>query len=158
MQSLCGSLNFLANNGQTPFPSAVWSTNEALNLFTDSCGSYGEGEFFDNHWAVITWPSIWSPEIRRDITLLELVPMLTAIWVWSDHFTAKKFVINTDNLALVHILNSQSGKSQRVMHFVRPLVLLCIKFKIQIKSTHIPGYRNSIAIQFLVFSGRDSEI
>jgi hypothetical protein len=33
-------------NGQAPFPSAVWSTNEALNLFTDSCGSCGGGAFF----------------------------------------------------------------------------------------------------------------
>ena len=139
-------LGFLENyNGQTPFPSAVWSTNEALNLFTDSCGSCGGGAFFDNHWTFITWPSTWSPEIRRDITFLELVPILTAIWVWSDQFTAKKLVINTDNLALVHILNSQSSKSQRVMHLVRPLVLLCMKFNIQIKSTHIPGYKNSIA-------------
>jgi hypothetical protein len=32
-------------NCHTPFPSAVWSPNEALNLFTDSCGSCGGGAF-----------------------------------------------------------------------------------------------------------------
>jgi hypothetical protein len=84
-------LGFLETyNGQTPFPSAVWSTKEALNLFTDSCGYCGGGAFFYNHWTVIIWPSIWSSDISRDITLLELVPILTAIWVWPDLFTSKK--------------------------------------------------------------------
>lgn len=139
-------LNFLEHyNGYSPFPELHWSTNQALNLFTDSCGSYGGGAIFQNHWAVISWPSSWGNEVRRDITFLELVPILLAIWVWADHFKAKKLLINTDNIALVHILNSQSSKSQRVMSLLRPLILLCLKYNIQIKSTHISGYKNSIA-------------
>lgn len=139
-------LQFIENyNGKTPFPDLDWSPNDALNLFTDSCGSCGGGAFFNNRWAVISWPNSWSPEVRRDITFLELVPIVSAIWLWRDHFIAKKLLINTDNMALVHIINSQTSKSQRVMQLIRPLVLLCIKSNIQIKCVHIPGYYNSIA-------------
>ena len=139
-------LHFLQNyNGYTPFPSQIWSTNESLNLFTDSCGSCGGGAFFDNHWAVLKWPSTWDASVRRDITFLEMVPILMAIWVWSNYFTAKKLLIHTDNMALVHILNTQTSKSVNVMSLVRPLVLLCLKQNIQIKCVHVPGYTNSIA-------------
>lgn len=132
-------------NGRSPFPELYWSDNETLNLFTDSCGSYGGGAIFQNHWVVISWPESWGPDIRRDITFLELVPILVAMWIWADQFTAKKLLINTDNIALVDILNAKSSKSQRVMSLVRPLVLLCMKNNIQIKTRHIPGYQNSIA-------------
>lgn len=132
-------------NCRLPFPELSWSDNDTLNLFTDSCGSLGGGAIFQNHWPVISWPESWGSDIRRDITFLELVLILLAIWVWADQFTAKKLIINTDNIALVDILNAKSEKSQRVMCLVRPLVLLCMKNNIQIKTRHIPGYQNSIA-------------
>lgn len=86
------------------------------------------------------WPDFWSSEVVRDITFLELVPIVAAIWLWQDNLAAKKLIINTDNMALVHILNSQTSKNQCVMSLLRPLVLVCIKSNIQIKSIHIPWY------------------
>lgn len=139
-------IQFLENyNGKTPFPELAWSSNDALNLFTDSCGSCGGGAFFNNHWTVIKWPNSWSLEVRRDITFLELVPIVVAIWLWQDYFVSKKLIINTDNLALVHIINSQTSKSNRVMCLLRQLVLISIRRNIQIKFVHIPGHYNSIA-------------
>lgn len=123
-----------------------WPSNDAFNnLYTDSCGSCGGGEFYNNHWTVIKWPYSWSSEVLRDSTFLELVPIVAAIWLWQDNMAAKKLIINTDNMALVHILNSQTSKSQRVISLLRPLVLVCINSNIQIKSIHIPGYFNSTA-------------
>lgn len=127
-------IQFLENyNKKTSFPDLVWSSNDALNLYTDSCGSCGGGAFYNNHWTVIKWPDSWSSEVVRDITFLELVSIVAAIWLWQDNLAAKKLIINTDNMALVHILNSQTSKSQRVMSLHRPLVLVCIKSNIQIK-------------------------
>lgn len=71
---------------------------------------------------------------------------LVAICIWADQFTAKKLLINTDNIALLDILNMKSSKSQRVMSLVRPVVFLCMKKKpIKIKTSRIQGYQNSIA-------------
>lgn len=136
MDSIFGELQQQKNS----FPDLVWSSNDALNLYTDSCGSCGGGAFYNNHWTVIKWPDSWSSEVVRDITFLELVPIVAAIWLWQDNLAAKKLIINTDNMALVHILNSQTSKPQRVMSLLRPLVLVCIKSNIQIKSIHIPWY------------------
>lgn len=94
-------------NGRSPFPDLSWSENDTLYLFTDSCGSYDGGAIFQNHWAVTSWPKSWGPDISRNITILELVPILVAFWVWSDQFTAKKLPINTDNTALVDLLNAK---------------------------------------------------
>ena len=132
-------------NGYTPFPSQVWNDNTKLDLFTDSCGSCGGGAYFNGHWSFISWPSSWDASVRRDITFLELVPIVLAIWVWSAQFTSKKLLINTDNMALVHILNTKSSKSSRVMSLVRPLVLHCLKHNIQIRCVHVPSYSNAIA-------------
>lgn len=145
-KDVCVWLDFLENfNGKTPFPELIWSNNDTLQLFTDSCGSCGGGAFFNNHWTVLVWPSTWDLELRRDITYLELIPILVAIWLWSEQLAAKKLLINTDNMALVHIVNSKSSKTDRVMSLIRPLVLICLKHNIQIKATHIIGYKNSIA-------------
>lgn len=79
---------------------------------------------------------------------------LVAICIWADQFTAKKLLINTDNIALLDILNMKSSKSQRVMSLVRPVVFLCMKKKnplrlklVVFKVTKIP-----LQIQFLDFS------
>ena len=48
-------------------------------------------------------------------------------------------------MALVYILNKQSFKSDRVMSFIRPLVLQSLHFNIQFKAQHIPGKKNKIA-------------
>ena len=139
-------LEFLDHfNGFTPFPSLVWSDNESLSLFTDSCGSCGGGAFFNKSWSYIAWPDSMSLEVRRDITYLELFPILMALWIWRDKFTSRKLLLNTDNMALVHILNSMSSKSPRVMSLIRPIVFICLNNNIQIKCLHIPGYKNSIA-------------
>lgn len=92
-RDVCEWLDFLENsNGKTPFPELIWSNNDTFQLFTDSCGSCGGGAFFfNNYWTVLVWPSTWDPELRRDITYLELLPILVAIWLLSEQLAAKKY-------------------------------------------------------------------
>lgn len=77
--------------------------------------------------------------------MLKNLAILVAICIWADQFTAKTLLINTDYFALVDILNVKSSKSQRVMSPVRPVVLLCMKNNIKIKTSRIQCYQNSIA-------------
>lgn len=48
-------------------------------------------------------------------------------------------------MALVHILNKQSSRSDRVGSFPRPLILVTLHHNIQFKAQHIPGIDNKIA-------------
>lgn len=84
-------------------------------------------------------------EILRDITFLELVPIVLSLMVWGSLLHNKKLILFIDNIALVHILNKQSSRSERVMSLVRPLMLVALKYNIQFKANHIPGKLNQIA-------------
>ena len=52
---------------------------------------------------------------------------------------------NSDNLAVVNILNNLTSKSDSIMVFVRLIVFLLMKYNIRIKVIHIEGFRNITA-------------
>ena len=81
----------------------------------------------------------------RDITLLELVPIILALFTWESHFTHKKIVFRVDNMALVTIINKRTSKSKSVMKLHRPLVLCTLCNNMQFKAVHIEGSINMIA-------------
>ena len=84
-------------------------------------------------------------QIFRDITFLELVPIVLAFYIWGKMLNGKKIILFVDNVSLVHILNKQSSRSDRVMSFLRPLVLNALQNNIQFKAKHVSGIDNKIA-------------
>jgi len=100
-----------------------WLTNESLQLFTDSSGNadLGCGACFRGRWVQFKWPCSWSgTNILKDITLLELVPIVLALSMWSSHFMNNKIIFRVDNKALTDILNKRTSKSKRIMSLLRP--------------------------------------
>ena len=142
-------LEFLSNfNGICPMPDFSWSENETLKLFTDSAGQsdLGCGCYFDGKWAFFQWPLHWARlEVMKDITFLEMVPVLLCMFLWSTELQNKKIILRTDNEALVAILNKQSTKSKRIMRFLRCFVLLCMRYNVIFKAIHISTKLNDIA-------------
>ena len=142
-------LEFLTNfNGVIYFPDSEWSSQETLQLFTDSSGtaSLGCGAYFRGQWVHLQWPTNWAgTAILRNVTFLELVPIVLAFTIWAPALKNKKIILHIDNLALVHILNKQSSSSYHVMSLIRPLMLVNLTYNIQFKAQHIPGKHNSIA-------------
>ena len=135
-------------NGTRKFGQNIWLTNSQLNLYTDSTGNceLGCGVYFSGHWAYFPWPIEWTQtEIMLDMTFLELVPILLAIYLFDIKFLNKQIMFHTDNKALVAILNKKSSKSCRVMQLVRPLVLKTMLCNMQFKACHIEGRFNCIA-------------
>jgi hypothetical protein len=79
-------------NGECYIPEKKWLTNEAMKLFTDSAGNVnlGCGAYFALHWIRFKWPESWAGDgIMQNITLLELVPIIFALFTWESHFTHK---------------------------------------------------------------------
>ena len=58
-------------------------------------------------------------DIMRDMTFLELIPVVLAIEIWGSELKNKKVLFHVDNLSLVTIINKQSCKSKRVMELIR---------------------------------------
>jgi len=142
-------LNFLdLFNGSCKFGRNIWVSNHQLNLYTDSSGSshLGCGVYFKGSWAFFPWPIVWQEkEVMRDMTFLELVPILLAIYLYKTSFVDKQIMFYTDNNSLVSVLNKKSSKSKRVMQLIRPLVLQTMLSNMQFKACHIEGRFNCIA-------------
>ncbi|XP_062597918.1 uncharacterized protein LOC134259342 [Saccostrea cucullata] len=132
-------------NGRTQFPSLVWQEDDSLHFYSDSSSSHGCGVVFGKHWCSLHWPHGWPEECYRDITFLELVPIVLGVMIWAESLRNKKLLLHIDNLSLVYIINNKSSKNKRIMILVRMLVLQTLKFNVQIKAQHIPGVKNEIA-------------
>lgn len=135
-------------NGVCIIPSVDWATNEEINLFTDASGNgeLGCSAYLHPHWIFFPWPESWANEaVLRDLTFLELVPIVMAFFAWGDRFVGKKILLHTDNLSLVSVLNKCTAKSVRVMQLVRPLVLKKMLLSCQFKAVHVFGYNNVLA-------------
>jgi hypothetical protein len=139
-------MEFLSNfNGLTSFPSLSWQDSDTLEFYTDSSGSRGCGVIFGNQWSSLAWPSHWHANMCKDITFLELVPIVLGIHIWAEQLKSQKLLLHIDNLALVHVINKKTSKSKNVMVLLRSLVLHTLHFNIQVRATHVPGKCNLIA-------------
>lgn len=144
-------LEFLRNfNGTCYISDNDWVSNDSIQLFTDSSGNaeLGCAAYFDGRWIQFKWPLEWGETntgIMKDITFLELVPIVLALFVWGPEMRNLKILFRIDNKALVDIVNSRTSKSKRVMSLIRPLVLYTMSNNITFKGKHIEGVKNSVA-------------
>ena len=51
----------------------------------------------------------------------------------------------TDNSAVVHIINSQSSRCDKIMQLVHNFVCRCLMHNIWFRAVHVPGVLNDIA-------------
>ena len=82
---------------------------------------------------------------RYHITLLELYPIVFALYLWGSLLANQCIMFFTDNSAVVDILNSQTSTDKTIMVLVRQFVVLSIKYNILFKLKHIPGHTNTLA-------------
>ena len=133
---------FRSHDGISVFHDRFWVSNEDLELFSDSAGGVGLGFgiYFQGEWCNAKWPDLWHQTgLTKDITLLELFPIVVALFIWEEKFRNKKIKFNCDNSAVVHILNKLSSKINNVMPLVRILTLKCLKLNVVIKGQHVSG-------------------
>lgn len=133
-------------NGVSVFHDRYWLSNDDILLFTDSSGGIGFGIWFNGHWCQEKWHADWVRKgLTKDITLLELFPIVVATVVFGKHMTNKKIRFHCDNKAVVYILNTMSSKSVRVLALLRVLTMQGIFHNCVFKADHIPGSKNNVA-------------
>lgn len=106
--------------------------------------NFGCGAFLHGEWTFLKWPVSWSDEVFKDMTFLELIPIVLSFYLWDLKLKGKKIIIHTDNLSLVQILNKKSSRNRRDMFLVFKLVLRLLFQSIQLKAVHIPSKQNEI--------------
>lgn len=135
-------------NGTCYFPESDWELSSSFNLFTDAAGgsALGCAAYLGTNWVFFEWPGSFTENgLLRDVSLLELLPIVLAFHCWGERLKGKKIVLHTDNMALVSILNNKYTKNSKIMLALRPLVLQALLFNIQFKAEHVPGKANVIA-------------
>ena len=136
---------FKQHNGISVFYNKLWVSNADIQLFSDSSGSKGNGFglYFNGKWAYARWPDEWfSGDILQDITFLEFFPIVVALLIWGPILRNKKIIFRSDNLSVVHIINSLTSKSERVMRLVRKFTFLTLGCNVLFKSEHVSGKNN----------------
>lgn len=142
-------ISFLESfNGAVYFLDQEWTSDKNINFYTDSAGSFnlGCGAYFNGEWCFFPWPETWAPsDVLKDMTFLELVPVVLAISLWGGKLANKKIVLHIDNQAVVAILNKLTSKSERVMTLLRSFVLASMKYNILFRAVYIASKDNIVA-------------
>ncbi|CAF3366955.1 unnamed protein product [Rotaria socialis] len=98
-------------NGRSLFLESSLITNVDLCLFTDAAGSYGYDGIFGSKWFSGNWDDdfIRLAHHKRNITLLELMPIVISAVLWGANWSRRRIIFYCDNQALVYILNKRSS-------------------------------------------------
>ena len=142
-QDLLAWLLFLRNfNGITLLHNSAWLTSDDLQLFTDAAQSKGYSFVLGNKWYCDSWPEKLK---QLNIVILELLPIVMAISFFACELENKCIMLNTDNQALVHIINNQSSKCKITMALLRRLVVQCLIHNITVNAVHLSSQANLLA-------------
>ncbi len=113
---------FRTHNGRTFFISEQKILSSDLQLYTDS-SKFACGGFLASRWFQVQFHDEWK---AKDIAFLELYAIVVAIHVFGHKLANHRTVMNTDNMAIVHVLNCQTSRDPQIMMLVRHLVLLLL--------------------------------
>jgi hypothetical protein len=76
------------------------------------------------------------------MSFLELYPIFVALHLWIQRCTDKVVIVQTDNEALVPILNRLYSKDHKISALLRPIALLCMRNNVVVQARHIAGKLN----------------
>ena len=86
---------FQTFNGVSCFNDRFWCSNADVSLYTDSTAGFGNGfgAYFQGSWCQGWWPDEWfTSGITKDITVLELFPILVCVHIWGHQLAHKKIL------------------------------------------------------------------
>lgn len=132
-------------NGRSVMLEGPTATSE-LELYTDASGSVGFGAYFQGSWCAERWPREWVEKgYCANLVLLELFPIVVALFLWEDRFRNRRLKFFSDNSGVVMAINSQTANSPPVVSLLRQLVLRCLVLNVHFSAVHLPGVTNCIA-------------
>ena len=71
--------------------------------------------------------------------------IIIAMDLWGTTLTNSSVVFHSDNIAVVHIINSNTSKDPNLMKLMRRLMVASLTYNIQFSAEHIPGLHNTAA-------------
>ena len=134
-------------NGISFFYDSYLTDASDIKLFTDASGSYGYGAFYQGKWFSVPWP-VDLPKLGEDdmsIAFMELVPIVTAVNIWSQTWGRKRICFHSDNQSTINIIKKGRSTSPLIMKLMRRLTLCCAMGNFTVSAIFLPGRLNVIA-------------
>lgn len=96
---------------------------------------------------VLSWFSEkWTNEYKDyHISVKELFPIVIAVEIWGQVMANKKVCFFSDNMAVVQVINKQTGKDRNIMKLLRRFIVHCLKFSILFRAKHVSGIENVLS-------------
>ena len=120
--------------------SSAFEGEDVLTLASDSSGSWGTGAMTEHECFALQWP-VEVP--RRDLTRLELYPIVLSFYIWLEHFENRRVRILCDNQGTCAILSSLRAEDFITRNLIRMLALHCMTHKIYFQACYIPTHLNT---------------
>ena len=130
-----GFLSLLRSDGKTRHPSIYIRMRQPLSVLVHT--SMADGFKVDGQMMFCVSHHL--------LPFLIFFPLVIAVLCWARHSAYRRVHFHTDNMSVMHIVNSQSSRCPRVMHLVRLFVLECLRYNISFRAVHVPGASNEIA-------------
>ena len=118
-----------------------WTSSNTIKLYTDASG-FGFAAVYGGCWFQGRFPDNWK---HVNIAIKELLPIVLAVKVWGSKWSNSRLLFLSDNMSVVHIINSLTSRDHVLMDLVRELVIDTMTHNIDFHSKHIPGKHNIIA-------------
>ena len=93
-------------------------------------------------WFSEKWTNEWKD---YHISVKELFPIVIAVEIWGQVMANKKVCFFSDNMAVVQVINKQTGKDRNIMKLLRRFIVHCLKFSILFRAKHVPGIDNVLS-------------
>ena len=120
-----------------------------IHIWSDAAGAEALGfgafsslnQFYQCKWSDMKLPKDW---IQSRIIRSELLALVTAAALWGPDFTGKSVTFHCDNLAVVSFVTKKSTPADRpdLLHLIRWLTLIALKFRFYFWIEWIPGKKN----------------
>ena len=129
-------------NGVSLLIKEKWLSSESLHLYTDAAKSCGFSMVFEDAWAYGVFSN---SEKSFHISVLELYRIVVALTIWAEELSNKCVKLHCDNIAVVHMINKQTGLDKSAMSLLRFMTVNCMTYNIYVKASYIPRKCNTVA-------------
>ena len=123
-----------------PFMIKQEKFKDQIQFYTNTANlvTRGFGCMFENDWAFGNWQAtpLFADSLSPNIALLELFAIVMAVELWAELIQGQPIILQSDNKATVHNINSMKSEVPACQSLLRHLALKCLHFQIFIKAVY----------------------
>ena len=127
-------------NGVTFFRMLKQLDSRSLNFQADA-SKMGFGATYGTSWVQAKYPPSWQ---KLNIAVLEFFPIFVLVSLFADKIQNSVVIFHSDNEAVCYIIRRLTSKDCFIQYFLRKLLMLLIRYNVDLRAQHVPGIKNTL--------------